>query len=115
MPHFKFCMCILIESSDTMGDIERQLSRAGQEIEQLRVDHEVAVEKKEKQVRQSKLIELHFCCIMCIDIAIEDIAGEIQEGNNNYKLIIIMWLCGFTGFTLWGILFTELQPISLFV
>ena len=38
-----------------MGDIERQLSRAGQEIEQLKVDHEVAVEKKEKQVRQFKL------------------------------------------------------------
>ena len=63
-------MCILATASNAEADLDR----AEREIEQLRVDHEVALERSERQVFDFGFLVLMFLLLFFLDFAAENTA-----------------------------------------
>lgn len=58
----------------TASNAEADLDRAEREIEQLRVDHEVALEKSERQVFACLALPFGFKCSFSLDLATKNTA-----------------------------------------
>ena len=62
------------------SNYEADLDRAKKEIEQLKTDHEVAMERKDRQVKV--YINCHCCCgdvcvLLSLDSPVEDFVGQV--------------------------------------
>ena len=91
------CTYILLFLSDNgNANLEADLERAEKEIEQLKTDREVAIEKKDKQVKEGEelvalvlfreclsviLLSFHFISFPVADTSVENSHGKIQKGE----------------------------------
>lgn len=81
-----FIILLLSGESNVDEATEAKLSRAEREIEQLKVDCEIAIEKKEKQVNLNSYSSLYafiplLYLYIYLDIAAEDIISKIQTSK----------------------------------